>query len=64
MILTRIQVTDNLDRNEISLVGEQLVSRDYGDCQDMLVLLREEVAHHSFRCYRAVISYLTAQVKL
>jgi len=40
--------------NEISPIGEQLVSRDYGECQDMLVLIREEVAHHPFKCYQAI----------
>jgi len=54
MILTRTQVTDNLDSNEISRIGEQLISQDYSDCQDMLVLIREEVAHHPFRYYRAI----------
>lgn len=40
--------------NEISRIDEALVSRDYGECQDMLVLIREEVAHHPFKCYQAI----------
>jgi len=31
---------------EISRIDEALVSRDYGGCQNMLVLIREEVVYH------------------
>lgn len=40
--------------NEISGIDKALASRGYGGCQNMLVLIREEVANRPFKCYQAI----------
>lgn len=36
---------------EMLSIDKQLVSQDYTDSKDTFVLIREEIVHHSFKCY-------------